>query len=326
MASSKDKLLQSALESRLIPGPGNSIISPSASERRTNLRTNIAGWLWVSPWIIGCGVFLLAPILMSFYYSFTDYPLLEKPVWIGLDNYITLLGDSDFWLTMWNTLVYVLLAIPLCTAVSLVLAALLNRSKYRNIFQAAIFLPTLVPLAASAIIFMWLFNGEYGLINKVLATIGVEGPAWLLDRHWAMPAVVLISLWGVGQAVVLYVAALQEVPEQLYEAADIDGMSPLRKFISITLPMISPVILFNVVTMTIGAFQVFVIPYVLFDRVKGGPDKVAYFYTHYLYDNAFIFGKMGYASAMAFVQLVLVLSFTAIFFLLSKKLVYYRGA
>jgi multiple sugar transport system permease protein len=300
-------------------------LSPSRSERRAAWRRNVAGWLWVLPWVVGCSAFLVVPIGMSFYYSFTDYPLLDKPVWVGLENYRGLLGDSDFWLTLWNTFVYVALAIPLCTITSLVLAALLNRSKYRNFFQAAIFLPTLVPLAASAIIFMWLFNGQYGLINQALGVLGIEGPAWLLDRNWAMPAVVLISLWGVGQAVVLYVAALQEVPEQLYEAADIDGMNPLQKFITITLPMISPVILFNVVTMTIGAFQVFVIPYVLFERVKGGPDKVAYFYTHYLYDNAFIFGKMGYASAMAFVQLVLVLAFTAVFFWASKKLVYYRG-
>ncbi len=280
----------------------------------------------MSPWIIGCGLFLLAPIFMSLYYSLTDYPLLEKPLWIGTENYRRLLNDSDFWLTLKNTLIYVLWTIPLSTLVSVGLAALLNRARARSLFQGAIFLPSLVPLAASAIIFMWLFNGEYGLINRALGVIGIEGPAWLLDRHWAMPAVVLIGVWGVGQAVVLYVAALQDVPEQLYEAADIDGMGALGKFWNITVPMISPVILFNVITMSIGSFQVFVIPYILFDRVKGGPDKVAYFYTHYLYDNAFIFDKMGYASAMAWVQLVIVLLFTALLFALSRRYVFYRGA
>ena len=298
----------------------------SRAEQRNEQRQNLAGWLWVSPWIIGCGLFLLAPIFMSLYYSLTDYPLLEKPLWIGTENYRRLLNDSDFWLTLKNTLIYVLWTIPLSTLVSVGLAALLNRARARSLFQGAIFLPSLVPLAASAIIFMWLFNGEYGLINRALGVIGIEGPAWLLDRHWAMPAVVLIGVWGVGQAVVLYVAALQDVPEQLYEAADIDGMGALGKFWNITVPMISPVILFNVITMSIGSFQVFVIPYILFDRVKGGPDKVAYFYTHYLYDNAFIFDKMGYASAMAWVQLVIVLLFTALLFALSRRYVFYRGA
>lgn len=299
--------------------------SPSNSERRQQWRHDLAGYLWVSPWLIGCGLFLLAPILMSLFYSLTEYPLLEKPIWVGLENYKHLLKDSDFWLTLRNTGIYAALSIPLCTVVSIVLAALLNRSKYRAIFQAAIFLPSLVPLAACAIIFMWLFNGEFGLINRILGVVGIDGPAWLLDRAWAMPAVVLISLWGIGQAVVLYVAALQDVPEQLYEAADIDGMGPIGRFWNITLPMISPVILFNVVTMSIGAFQVFVIPYILFDRVKGGPDKVAYFFTHYLYDNAFIFDKMGYASAMAWIQLMIVLCFTGLLFYLSKRLVFYRG-
>lgn len=301
-------------------------LAASRSERRAALRSNIAGWLWVSPWLVGCSLFLLGPIAMSFYYSFHDYPLIESPVYIGLENYTALLHDADFWLTLKNTAIYVFWSIPLCTGVSLLLASLLNRARARGLFQAAIFLPTLVPLAASAIIFMWLFNGQFGLINRLLAQVGIVGPAWLLDRNWAMPAVVIISLWGVGQAVVLYVAALQDVPEQLYEAADLDGMSAVGKFWNITLPMISPVVLFNVITMTIGAFQVFVIPYILFDRVKGGPDKVAYFYSHYLYDNAFIFGKMGYASAMAFVQLVLVLAITAAMFALSKKFVFYRGA
>ena len=297
----------------------------SRAERTHRLRTDLAGWLWVSPWLIGCTVFLIAPIAMSLYYSFTEYPLLEKAVWIGTDNYKNLIHDADFWLTLKNTGMYVLWSIPLCTVLSVGLAALLNRAKYRSFFQAAIFLPTLVPLAASAIIFMWLFNGEYGLINRALSLIGIEGPPWLLSRHWAMPAVVLIGIWGIGQSVVLYVAALQDVPEQLYEAADLDGMGPLRKFWNVTLPMISPVVLFNIITMSIGAFQVFVIPYILFDRVKGGPDKVAYFYTHYLYDNAFIFNKMGYASAMAWVQLLIVLAFTGMLFALSKKYVFYRG-
>jgi multiple sugar transport system permease protein len=295
-------------------------------EGRNRLKQDIAGWLWVSPWLVGCAIFLLIPIAMSLYYSFTDFPLLEGALWVGADNYKKLWTDADFWLTLKNTAYYVAFSIPLCTVVSVVLAGLLNRVKARGFFQAAIFLPSLVPLAASALIFMWLFNGEFGLVNRMLSLVGIDGPAWLLDGRWGRPAVVLIGLWGIGQAVVLYVAALQDVPEQLYEAADIDGMGPIRKFWNITLPMISPVILFNVITMSIGAFQVFVVPLVLFDRVKGGPDRVAYFYTQYLFDNAFSFDKMGYASAMAWVQLLIVLAFTGVLFLLSRKLVFYRGS
>jgi multiple sugar transport system permease protein len=298
----------------------------SGLEGRNRLRQDLAGWLWVSPWVVGFVVFMLIPIGMSLYYSFTDFPLLEGALWVGTDNYRRLLQDADFWLTLKNTVIFVGVSIPLCTVISIVLAALLNRARGRDFFQAAIFLPSLVPLAAGAIIFSWLFNGEYGLVNRVLALVGIDGPPWLLDRNLALPAVIIVGVWGIGQAVVLYVAAMQDVPEQLYEAADLDGMGPFGKFWNVTLPMISPVILFNVITMSIGAFQAFIVPFMLFDRVKGGPDRVAYFSTHYLFDNAFAFDRMGYASALAWVQLLIVLAFTGVVFLVSRKLVFYRGS
>jgi multiple sugar transport system permease protein len=264
---------------------------------------------------------------MSLYYSFTDYPLLAPPLPVGLANYARMFTDGSFGLAVRNTLIYTVIAVPLCTVVALLLAAALEgRVRARGFFQAAVFVPTLVPLAASAMIWMWMFNGEYGLINRLLAAAGVRGPNWLTDERWVMPALIIVSLWGVGQAVVVYIAALQDVPRPLYEAGAIDGMNPIRRFWHITLPMLSPVILFNVITLTIGSLQMFAVPYVLTKANPGGPTRAMYFYTMYMYDNGFQFGQMGYASAMAWVQLLIILALTGLTFVLGRRVVYYRGA
>lgn len=291
------------------------------------LRHDRAGWLWISPWVIGFLAFMLVPIALSLYYSFTDYPVLDKPVFIGVENYTRLLGDERFHLSLRNTLVYALATIPLWTVLALVIAALLNaKVRFRGFFQACVFLPTLVPLTASAMIWMWMFNGEYGFLNQVLSLVGIQGPNWLQDRSWVLPALVIVALWGIGQSVVIYVAALQDVPASLHEAAAIDGMGPLRRFWHVTLPMISPVILFNVITLTIGTLQVFAVPFVIANAGRGASGDDLLFYSMYLYDNAFTFQQMGYASAMAWVQLLITLALTGLMFGLSKKLVYYRGA
>lgn len=280
----------------------------------------------MSPWFIGFLAFMLVPMAMSLYYSFTDYPLLEPPLWAGLENYARLLSDPVFGLAVRNTLVYTAVAVPACTVLALVLAAMLNgRARSGGLLQSAIFLPTLVPLAASAMIWMWLFNGEFGLINRALGAVGIRGPNWLADERWVMPALIIVALWGVGQAVVVYIAALQDVPAPLYEAAGIDGMGPVRRFWHITLPMLSPVILFNVITLTIGSMQVFAVPYILTKAAPGGPVRAMYFYTMDMYDHGFVYGQMGYASAMAWVQLLIVLALTGFTFLVSRRLVHYRG-
>jgi multiple sugar transport system permease protein len=304
------------------------LIWGSAREpRMKRLPLAAVGLAWISPWLVGFILFLLIPAGMSLYYSFTDYPLLQSPLWSGLDNYEKLLSDGFFNKTLENTYIYAGAVVPLSIIISVVLAALLNTRGLRGarFFQGAIFLPTLVPLVASSMIFMWLFNGSHGLVNVLLRLVGITGPNWLLDRAWAMPALILIGLWSVGQAVVLCLAALQDVPESLYEAADIDGMGPARRFRHITVPMISPVILFNAITVLIGAFQVFVVPYVIFVRDKGGPGQNGYFYTSYLYDNAFVYGQMGYACAMAWVQMLIILALTGLMFLAGKRLVFYRA-
>lgn len=288
-------------------------------------RHTIAGLTWVSPWLLGAGAFMFLPMAMSLYFSFTDYPLIESPLWAGLGNYERMLRDEKFWLVVKNTAVYAALTIPACTVLALVLAAVLNRTgRLGKVVQAIVFVPTLVPLIASAMVWLWLFNGEHGLINRVLGLVGIGGPNWLIDRAWVMPALVIMSLWSVGQAVVVYVAALQDVPEQLYEAARLDGMGPVRQFVHVTLPMISPIILFNVITLAINQIQVFAAPYVMFRR-PDGQNPAGYFYTQYLYESAFVYGQMGYASALAWVQLLTVLGLTGLMLVASRKLVYYRA-
>jgi multiple sugar transport system permease protein len=290
-------------------------------------RETLTGWLWVSPWVVGFIVFMLLPVAMSLYYSFTDYPLLEKPLWVGTDNYRRLVTDKVFLTATYKTIVYALILIPAATILSLLIASLLNAGgRLARVAQAAVFLPTLVPATAAAMIWLWLFNGEYGIINRTLGAVWLPRPNWLTDARMALPAIIIVSLWGIGQTVVVYAAALKYVPEQLYEAADLDGMGWLGKFWNVTLPMISPVVLFNVITLTIGTLQAFVIPYVITKATPGGDPRAMYLYAMYMYDKAFIYGEMGYASAMAWVQLIATLLLTGLMFLVSRRSVYYRGA
>lgn len=286
----------------------------------------LSGLLWSTPWLVGFAAFILVPLGLSLYYSFTDYPLLKPPVWVGTANYEGLLADPRFWLVVRNTLLFAAVSIPVSTLVALAIAAMLATPglKGRAWFTAAIFLPTLVPMMAAAMLWLWLFNARYGLINNLLAAVGVSGPNWLEDAAWALPAIVLTSVWAIGQMVVVYVAAINEVPAQLYEAAMLDGLGPVRRFWNVTLPMISPAILFNVITLTIGCMQVFVMPFVLF-RNERGQRAAGDFYNLMLYDNAFVYQKFGVASAMAWLQLIVVLGLTGVMLWASRRLVHYRA-
>ena len=302
---------------------------------RTRLPSWCVGLAFISPWAVGFLAFMALPIAMSLYYSFTQYTMLEEPIWVGLENYRSMLTDRVFWKVMGNTAIYAGIAIPLEAVVSVVIAVLLDSGvRGQAFFRAAVFVPTIVPLVAAAMVWMWLFNGELGLINLALdaalrpvnALLGTDfiGPNWLGDPTWVMPALILMSLWSVGQGVVIYIAALKDVPGVLYEAAEIDGIGTVGRFWHITIPMISPVILFNVIIGIIGSWQVFAVPYIMLGT-SGGPDRAGYFYTMYLYDKAFPYGEMGYASALAWVQLLIILGLTGLTFLVSRRLVHYRA-
>ena len=311
----------------------------TGSERRQLAK----GLAFTSPWIIGFLAFTLTPVVLSLYYSFCDYSLLQRPAFIGTANYRELMADPVFWTSLQNTFIYAAMALPAGMLVSLGLALLLNqRVPGQSVFRTMIFLPSLVPAVASAMLWLWLFNAKLGLINALLGTapfqilIGglnailsllhverIQTPiGWLTDPQWALPALALMSLWGVGHTVVIYLAGLQDVPQELYEAAEIDGAGAWRRLRHVTLPMISPVIFFNLIMAIIGTLQVFAIPYIM---TGGGPARATYFFTMYLYDNAFTYLKMGYASAMAWIQLLIVLVLTAVAFWSSSRWVHYQS-
>jgi multiple sugar transport system permease protein len=290
---------------------------------RTKFRNTAKGLAFLSPWLVGFLVFTLTPIVLSLYYSFCDYSLLQRPVWRGLENYKLLFRDEVFYQSLWNTFYYAAMALPAGLLVSLGLALMLNvKIPGQSVYRTVIFLPSLVPTVAASMLWLWLFNSRIGLINTALASIGITGPGWLRDVRWAMPALAIMSLWGVGHTVVIYLAGLQDVPRELYEAAEIDGAGIWGRLFNVTIPMLSPVIFFNLIMAIIGTLQVFTIPYIM---TQGGPARSTYFYTMYLYDNAFTFLRMGYASAMAWMQLVIILALTGVAFWTSKRWVHYQG-
>ncbi|RYG85943.1 sugar ABC transporter permease [bacterium] len=282
------------------------------------------GILFATPWILGFTIFLLYPLIASFYTSFTSYSILRPPQWIGVANYRELAHDGVFYTALGNTLVYALGAVPLSTVVAIGLAMLLN-SKVRGmgVYRTMFFLPSLVPMVALATLFLWIFNGDYGLLNAGFKGVGASAPNWLGDPAWAKWTLVLIAMWGCGQAMVIYLAGLQDVPVSLYEAAELDGARFWRKTVSVTLPMLSPVILFNVIMSIIGSLQVFAVPYVMFPG--GAPARSTYFFTSYLFDNAFTYQRMGYASAMGWVLFLITLGLTALASKLSSRHVHYGG-
>lgn len=298
-----------------------------SSERKRAFRTHgtLAGLAWISPWLIGFSLFTLLPVVISAYLSFCQYNGMRPPVFTGLENFGMLFSDPLFWKVLWNTAIYAAIAVPVGTCVALFFAILLNTSvPGRALWRALIFVPTLVPLVAVAMVWMWMYNGRYGMINTILGALGLEGPNWLTDAQWTMPSMILLSFWSIGHAVVIYLAGLQDVPKELYEAAHLDGAGAFQRLRSVTIPLISPAIFFNVVVGIIFAWQVFAVPYIMI--LDGGPGRNAYFYSMYLYDKAFRHQHFGYACALSWVQLLIILSLTALAFRLSRNLVHYRGA
>jgi multiple sugar transport system permease protein len=273
--------------------------------------------------VLGFLIFIAGPILASLYFSLTDYKIIAAPRWVGLANYAKLLKDPVFWQSLKVTLVYAVLSLPLGLILSLSLAVLMNQKiKGISFWRTIYYLPAVIAGAAVAVLWRWILNPEFGLVNVLLKYLGIQGPSWLQDSRWALPSLVMISLWAVGGSMVIYLSGLQGIATELYEAAEMDGATSWRRFIHVTLPMLSPVIFFNVVMGLIGAFQWFTEPFVM---TRGGPSQSTLSYMLNLYNNAFQFFKMGYASAMAWVLFVLVLLLTMAVFRSSPMWVHYEA-
>jgi multiple sugar transport system permease protein len=282
------------------------------------------GILFALPWILGFLIFLAYPLIASLYYSFTSYSILKPPRWIGLANYQELATDEVMSKALLNTVFYTLGAVPLSTVLAIALALLLNtKVKGMAVYRTLFFLPSLIPMVAMGTLFLWVFNGDYGLLNSALRMVGFQPPNWLGEPLFAKWTLVLIAMWGCGQAMIIYLAGLQDIPVSLYEAAELDGAQLWSKTRNVTLPMLSPVILFNVIMGIIGSLQQFALPYVMFPG--GAPARSTYLYAMYLYDNAFQFQRMGFASAMGWVLFLITLVLTLTALKISEKHVHYEG-
>ncbi|MCU9613091.1 sugar ABC transporter permease [Caldibacillus lycopersici] len=280
-------------------------------------------YIFIAPWLIGFIGFTLGPMIASFVLSFTDWDLFTAPNFVGLENYITLFQDDVFWKVVYNTFFFTIISVPLSIILSLGMAYLLAQ-KIRGIkfFRTVFYLPVLVPVVASSMIFKWILAPDTGVINRFLSIFGVDGPAWLLDPTWVKFSFIFLAIWGVGGNMVLLLAAIQGVPEELYESAEMDGASKFRKFFHITIPIISPVIFFNLVMGLIGSLQAFTQIYIL---TGGGPNNSSNMIVPYLFSNAFEYYKMGYASSIAWVLFIIIMVFTLIIFKSSSIWVYYES-
>ncbi|WP_313996610.1 sugar ABC transporter permease [uncultured Paenibacillus sp.] len=290
-------------------------------------KEELQGYVFVSPWVIGFIVFALGPMLFSLYASFTNFNITSRMDFIGLGNYIRMFTlDKLFWISLYNTIYYVVFMVPLTTAGAVLLAVLLNQGiPGMRIFRTVYYLPAV--LSGVGVYFLWmqLLSPSTGLVNTVLSWVGIAGPAWLFDPDWTKPALIMMKMWSLGGGMLLYLASLQNVPAQLYEAAEIDGAGAIRRFRTITLPMITPVIFFDIVTSTIGGFQIFQEAYVMSESGDGGPQNSLVFYNLHMWNKAFEVFDMGYATAMAWMLFVIVMGLTLINLKFAKRWVYYEG-
>ncbi len=287
------------------------------------------GWLFILPAVLGLLLFRLGPVLVSLILSFTEYDIISPPKWVGLTNYIRLPNDGLWMKSVSVTAKYSVLFIPLSLIVAYIVALLMNRDvKGIAAYRTMWYLPSLVPTVASAAVWRWGLNPEFGPINYPLKVLGLPAPGWLTDPKWIVPSIVFIQLWGLGNAALIFLAALKGVPDTLYEAAEVDGASGWAKFWHITIPMTSSVIFFQLIMAVIGSFQVFGTAYVLYGSTAAssaaGPDNAALFYVLYAYRNAFGYFKNGYACAMAWVLFLVVMLLTWVVFRSQQVWVYYE--
>jgi multiple sugar transport system permease protein len=286
-------------------------------------REALFGYIFLSPWLVGFLVFLLGPMIASIFLSMTEYKLISPPVWIGASNYERMVSDRFVWHALRVTLTYTAFAVPMGLTAAMAVAVLLNQKIVASgIFRTIFYLPSVISGVAVALVFSWIFNFRFGILNFFLSLAGIAGPNWLGSPRYALWAFVIMSLWGIGGNVVIYLAGLQGVPVALHEAATIDGANAWTRFWKITLPLITPVILFTLVMGVIGTFQTFTQAYIM---TGGGPANATLFYLLYLYRNAFNWFEMGYASALAWLLFLIILICTVILWSTSARWVYYEG-
>jgi multiple sugar transport system permease protein len=283
----------------------------------------VAGYLFILPWIVGFLALTLGPIIASLYFSFTNYQLVKPPVWTGLANYERLMNDKLFWQSMQVTATYVAVSVPLGLVLAFGVALLMNQQvKGIGFWRTVFYLPNLVPLVAATMLWLWIFNPEFGLLNGALDRFGIEGPLWLQSQKWALPSLIFMNLWTVGGSTLIYLAGLQGIPSDLYEAVEVDGGGAIAKLRTVTIPQMTPVIFYNLILGLIAGFQVFAQPLIM---TGGGPRYSTLFVVLYLYQNAFSNFRMGYASAIAWALFMVILVLTVFLFWLSNRWVYYEA-
>ena len=293
----------------------------------TRRRQALTGLAFAAPFIFGFVIFFAYPVAASGFYSFTDFNLFQAPEFVGLDNYARMATDERFWIALTNTLLLTVTGVPISIIIAIAGAHLLNLPvRGQPLFRALVYLPSIVPVVVGGYLWRWLLNTEYGFINYFLSLIGIDGPGWLFEPEWTKPAIVIMSLWTVGGTMIIYLAALKDVPRDLYEAAALDGAGWWSRFVHITWPTISPVTLFQVIVNVIAFLQIFTQPYLLaqtrLNNAGSGPGQSMLTYAMYLFQNAFSFLKMGYASAMAWVLFLITLLITLVILISSRKWVH----
>lgn len=306
------------------------------TKRKWNLKPNWSrrtrqnfwiGVLFLAPWFIGFILFTFYPLAASFVYSFSEYHSRKPLIWVGLDNYKTMFADKLFWISLWNTLYMVMFAVPITLLTSFLCAVLLNlKVNGQSIYRVIYFLPSIVPTVASTLLWLWILNPQAGVMNTLLGHIGIQGPNWLSDPTWSKPSLILLGMWGMGGTIIIYLSGLQDVPTSLLEAAELDGANWWQRLRYITIPMVSPITLFNLITGMIFMFQYFAQAYVFRGtQGLGSPLNSTLFYSVYLFQAGFQYLKIGYASAMAWVLFLIILGCTILMLKVSERFTYYAG-
>jgi len=293
--------------------------------RKVKKREIIWGIIFVSPWIAGLILFYVYPMASSFYYSFTRYTIISGPKWVGILNYKWLLTDDIFWKSVTNTFYFMVIGVPITQIIALLIAYMFNyvkEIKLLSFLKVFYLFPVLIPGVILAVVWNLILNSQYGILNSLLRLLKIEGPNWLENIYWSKPAIILVGLWYIGTSMIIYTAALNDIPTELYEAANLDGAKWWIKLSKITIPMISPALLFNVITGMISIIQLFDLPYIL---TNGGPSYSSYTWAMFIYDNAFKYMKMGYASTAAWLLFLVTFGLTLLIFILSKNKIYYGG-